>query len=232
MTIAQLVCYDWKPVERVSEHIEDKDAKHHFGPGAKAEDITAMQLRNCTLVYNKALDHNIAKKGKIAARLTSDGILEPEKTGNVTFSRTGNMDATYFFSDDKPLRVPILRYNNGSKVTYCIDYRQIQVIDNLYFGKVNERVHVTTRDLHNGQDSITGTGYPIVGNVPSQMHYAPLREYRAPLAMNQAVTGQATLTPESVAAALTRHSVTNIIGTAMARIARNHQGDLMLCDCV
>jgi len=246
MIQAQLVCYNWDPVERAGAKVTRKEAEHHFGKvwgehsstgwGLRretmsddevAEFVTPMELRNCTLMYRKALDHDIAKKGKVAVRVTSDGILVPDEIGNVTFSRTGNTGATYYFNADKPITLPILRYTNGSTVIYCIDYRETQVIGNLWQG---DTVCYTT-DLHKTVNSITGIGYPLIG-AGQNAHYAPLREYRAPLAMNQTVTGQATLTPESVAAALTRHSVTNIIGTAMARIGPNHQGDVMLCDGV
>ena len=131
-----------------------------------------------------------------------------------------------------PLAVPILRATNsdtGSEL-YYFDYRANQVITNLQKVTSTEVTQAKMKDLYDQHFPITGLSFtPLAGNNTT---FAPLMERKVPLKMHQTVQGQATLTPDKVAAALTRHSVTNIIGTAMQRIPTNHQGDIMLSDNV
>lgn len=248
MTNAQLVCYDWKPVKDTTtarEFKDDKIAVTHFGYEAKAANVEAMLLENCTLVYRKALDHDIAAPGKVATRLTPDGLLVPEKTGKMTYSRTlvqqtENTENCYNFDGTKSLTVPILKYTptttTGGMPVYCIDYRDGMKIIGLYQGKGSGTNYVTTKKLH-GANSVYGTPAPMKIHFDDKgdnkgSSYAPLRNYHAPTKIQQTVKGHAALEAKDMAAALARHSVTNVIGVAMQRIAPNHQGDLMLSDSV
>ena len=253
-TNAQLVCYNFKPKERSGQVLTDNEKKFHFG--TKKGIIRSKMLEECTLIYRKGLDASVFKKNNVATHVTSEGLLVPENTGTVMFDSTTSNSAnlqrkdvdvtTYFFDKSSPLHVPILEHEaeNGTK-SYCIDYRNDQQIKNLFVHmkgsdeQSNPRP-CNTRDLYGYnygdsarkttvKQSAVGMKLPRVGKYG---HVAPLMENVQTAQVNQWVKTKSTLTADSVAAALTRHSVHNIVGIAMQRIATNHQGDVMLHDGV
>jgi len=239
-TVAQLVCYDWNPQPRTRD-LTDSEASL-YGATSRSQ-IVPMMLQNCTLIYRKYLDHAVAhdSSDKVTAQTTPEGILVPHVIGNVTYSRSLTLsnplkkdEVCYAFDGAKPLIVPILEVTVDGTVKYYFDYGANQEIGGLYKITGDSSEIAFTSDLYGLENSITGNLIPKLpiklkdGTIP----FAPLMERKVPLKLDQTVQGQATLTPDKVAAALTRHSVTNIIGTAMQRIATNHQGDIMLSDCV
>ena len=238
-TTAQLVCYDWNPQPRESDPLNEEEQQKNYSL-AEGDKVQFLTLPNCTLVYRKYLDHAVASNslGKVTTQTTAEGILIPHVIGNVTYSRNpddvniqdGSKECCYAFNGATPLEVPIIQITKkgSKKPLYYFDYREGQRISNLYKITAEGSAYAYMTDLYNLKSkSITGLNRVRVNGA-----YAPLMERKVPLKMNQTVQGQAKLTPDKVAAALTRHSVTNIIGTAMQRIPTNHQGDIMLSDNV
>ena len=258
-TKAQIVCYNFNPVNSTdTSPITPTQAKMHFGTNAKATDVTAKMLHHCTLVYRKALDSAVFKQNNVSIHVTQEGLLVPEKTGEVQFC--SNLQSVpeegkvYYFDKKTPIHVPVLEHfdKTTKKKTYCIDYRPSKKIENLHQNFKDGDKDVYTTDLYaswpqeptpaGGQQQtlkpyhnyhseksadtcIIGMLMPIKDN-----HIAPLMTNMKPVHVVETVRSKSTLTADGVAAALTHHSVNNIIGIAMQRIATNHQGDIMLHD--
>ena len=241
-TNAQLVCYDFSQQTKGTECTDTDVQQMHFGTTNGT--FTYKTLKKCTLIYRKALDLAVYKSHSVNAHVTPEGLLVPETTGRVAFSSTmGGSDETdktlYYFDGATEMHVPIIEHTHNGITSHCINYTPNQTISNLF---TNGGREVTTRDLYAAPQGMKGVGnfaalskcaigmqLPVMNVNQNTVCVAPLQKMEQ-MKLTQDVETKSTLTADGVAAALTRHSVHNIIGIAMQRIATSHQGDIMLHD--